>query len=68
MAAKKDQTTLNLLTRDGAVTVTFSAKLTAEQYAQLFELTRRAETKLDLEVVLASVASEWGIPTVIEDA
>jgi hypothetical protein len=68
MLSKSPQTTLSLLTRDGAVTVTFSAKLTDEQYARLFELTRCAETKLDMEDVLASAAAEWGVPAVIEAA
>jgi hypothetical protein len=68
MLSKSPQTTLSLLTRDGAVTVTFSAKLTDEQYARLFELTRRAETKQDMEVILTSVAAEWGVPAVIEAA
>jgi hypothetical protein len=68
MLSKFPQTTLSLLTRDGAVTVTFSAKLTDEQYARLFELTRCAETKLDMEAILASVAADWEVPAVIEDA
>ena len=68
MLSKSPQTTLSLLTRDGAVTVTFSAKLTDEQYARLFELTRRAGTKPEMEAILTSVAAEWDVPAVIEDA
>ena len=68
MLSKSPQTTLSLLTRDGAVTVTFSAKLTDEQYARLFELTRCAGTKPEMEAILTSVAAEWDVPAVIEDA
>jgi hypothetical protein len=68
MHSKLPQTTLSLLTRDGAVSVTFSARLTDEQYVRLFELTRRAETKPDMEGILVSVAAEWDVPAVIEDA
>lgn len=54
--------------RDGAVAVHFSAKLTADQYAQLFQATRDAETKRELENMLLMIANEWDVPSVTEDA
>ena len=65
---KPETTTLSLLTRDGAVSVTFLGKLTPAQYTHLFEWTRHADTKLAMESVLKSAGAEWGIRVVIEDA
>ena len=64
---KPETTTLSLLTRDGAVAVTFLGKLSSAQYAHLFEWTRHAETKLAMESVLRSAGAEWGIQVVIDD-
>ena len=65
---KTDRTSLNLLTRDGAVAVTFEAKLTPDQYLRLYASVHEAETKAQLERHLTTVADEWGIAAVIEDS
>ena len=62
-----ETTTLNLLTRDGAVTVTFSAELTEEQYAKLYSFVVDAQTRQELKDCLVMVASKWGIVAVIDD-
>ena len=46
---QQGSTTLNLLTRDGAVTVTFPGYLTGEQYAKLYDCIRdHSETRQEL--------------------
>jgi hypothetical protein len=67
MSAKSPQTTLNLLTREGAVTVTFPVELTEDQYAKLYAFVVDAQTRQELKDCLAMVANEWGIKAVIDD-
>jgi hypothetical protein len=64
----QDQTTLNLLASDGAVAVTFAARLTADQYARLYQCIGDAETVEMLRDRLAMVANEWGMAAIIDDA
>jgi hypothetical protein len=62
-------TTLNLLTRDGAVTVTFSTHLTGEQYTKLFDSIRDfSESRSELKERIAMLANEWGLDALADDA
>lgn len=53
-------TALRLLMSDGAVTIAFRPKLTAEQYAELLRIADRAKTKFDLRTALEVVSKLWG--------
>ena len=63
----QETTTLNLLTREGAVTVTYAAKLTEAQYARLHECVIECDTKQQLRDLIAIVANEWGVKAIIDD-
>ena len=52
-------TSLQLLMRDGAITVSFSPRLTAEQYAELTKLVERPTTKAQLQRELERAAIVW---------
>lgn len=52
------KTSLNLLTRDGAVYVAFSPALSARQYAELLELVQRPTSDEELQVGLRQWAEE----------
>jgi hypothetical protein len=53
-------TSINLLTRDGALSVTFAPALTSPQYDQLLrELKNDGTTKADLTALLHSLAGQW---------
>src|SRR5260221_14771197 len=60
------QTTINLLTRDGSVAVTFAAVLTPEQYARLYVCVQEASTKPQMSDCIAMVASEGGVQAVVD--
>ena len=61
-------TTLNLLTRDGAVTVTFSTHLTGEQYTRLFDAIRdHSESGVELKERIAMLTNEWGLDARVDD-
>ena len=65
---RRGGTTLNLLTRDGAITVTFEGYLTSAQYAKLYDCIRDySETRQQLTERLAMVASEWGMKAIVDD-
>jgi len=55
-----DSTTLNLLTRDGAVTVLISPALEADHYAELHEAVRDAETAEEMREVVKAVCDRLG--------
>lgn len=55
-----DATRLNLLTRDGAVTVEFTPELEQAHYAELFSLASDFETELDLRSLVEAAAKRWG--------
>lgn len=55
------RTTLNLLTRDGAVYLSFRASLSATQYAELLEVTQETVTKDDLRKAVAAWAAAHGL-------
>ena len=53
-------TSINLLTRDGALSVTFAPALTSPQYDQLLrEIENDGTTKADLTALLHSLATLW---------
>jgi len=61
-------TTLNLLTRDGAVTVTFSTHLTGEQYTKLFDSIRDySESGFELKERISMLANEWGVDALVDN-
>lgn len=66
-AASMQSTTLNLLTRDGAVTVTYEAELSEPQYAKLYECVQEAQTRQELKECIAMAANEWGIKAIIDE-
>ena len=63
------QTALNLLTRDGAIRVAFSPRLTTEQYAELMDVVEspKSETRIELRKALQAVAQLWGKEIEIEN-
>lgn len=61
-------TTLSLLTRDGAVTVTFQGYLTSAQYAKLFEsIQQYSDSAIELKERIAMLANEWGLEATVEN-
>ena len=66
--ARTGNTTLNLLTRDGAVAVAFPGYLTGEQYGKLYDCIRDySETRQELTERIAMVANEWGVTAIIDE-
>ena len=60
-------TTLNLLTRDGAITATFSPGLTSEQYDRLLQEVGSGDTRQKLTDLLAGLAETWRCTVVVDD-
>ncbi len=56
------QTALHLLTRDGAIRVAFSPRLTVDQYAELMLVAASPQTtaKSQLRAALQESAEHWG--------
>jgi hypothetical protein len=54
------ETGLQLLMRDGALSVAFQPRLTAEQYAELLDRVNEATTKIELRRELKKLAKKWG--------
>ena len=54
------QTALHLLTRDGAIRVAFSPRLTTQQYAELMLMVETQPTKEGLLAALHSATARWG--------
>lgn len=52
-------TTLNLLTRDGAVAVLIVPALDAEHYAELHEIVRHADTADELRAAVPAACDRW---------
>jgi hypothetical protein len=63
------QTALNLLTREGAIRVAFSPRLTPEQYAELILVIEspQSETRNELRKAIQAVATRWGSKVEIEN-
>ena len=55
-----DSTTLNLLTRDGMVTVLIVPALEAEHYGELHTAVCDAETAQELRAAVKSACDRWG--------
>jgi hypothetical protein len=60
-------TSLRLLTRDGAVTATFTPALLADQYDELFASVNQQENSAELRRYLTLLAARWQVNLVIDD-
>ena len=54
-----DATRLNLLTRDGALSVEFTPALDAEHYTELHGLVRQCANKIELSSTIVQAAQRW---------
>lgn len=63
-----EKTTLKLLTRDGAIAVTFDNALTPEQYEAVYDCVRLTSDANEMRKRLELMASEWGAKVTIEAA
>ena len=61
------ETGLQLLMRDGSLSVRFHPRLSAEQYAELMQVVDRATTKSELKAALEQAAQTWEKEVVIDD-
>ena len=61
-----EQTSLNLLMRDGGLTITFRPGLTPDEYAALTTIATSANTKAELTAVLEKKAKEWGKQVMVD--
>lgn len=61
-----NETTLNFLTRDGAISVTFSAVLTPTQYDELFLRIPAAESPEELRNLLDELQEKWGLLVLVD--
>jgi len=59
-------TTLHLLTRDGAITATFTPLLTSEQYDRLLQEIEAGDTREKLSSLLTTLAQGWGCQVVVD--
>jgi len=59
-------TTLHLLTRDGALTVTFTPLLSSEQYDRLLQEIDAGDTRQKLTELLVQLAERWRCRVVID--
>ena len=55
------ETGLQLLMRDGAVSLKFHPRLNVEQYAQLMSMVENATTRAELCQAVEVAVKEWGI-------
>ena len=53
-------TTLNLLTRSGAICVVFTPALSSAQYDQLLGIVNEGDDAQDLSALLRAAGSSWG--------
>jgi hypothetical protein len=67
MEATADCTTLTLLTREGALGITFPVRLTEQQYAKLLSCVSDCDTKQEMTEAISMVSNEWGIETIVDD-
>jgi hypothetical protein len=62
-----DRTTLNLLTRDGALAVSFTPALTPAQYGELYEIAcDYDDTAEAMAAAVKEAAARWGIKVAID--
>jgi hypothetical protein len=60
-------TSINLLTRDGALSVTFAPALTSHQYDQLLrEIKNDGDTRAELAILLKSLGREWNCRVTVD--
>jgi hypothetical protein len=59
LQTQMDVTRLNLLTRDGAVSVEFGPALDTHHYAELFQLASDFDSESDLRQIVESAANRW---------
>lgn len=62
------QTSLKLLTRDGAITVIFHDTLSPEEYEAVYDCVKDSADADELRQCLRLMASEWGMTVTIEAA
>jgi hypothetical protein len=62
------KTSLSLLTREGAVVVTFAAVLTPSQYARFYDCVQEAGSKPELKACIGQFAEEYGLTVVVDEA
>jgi hypothetical protein len=61
------RTTLNLLTRNGAVYMDFTPALSADQYAKLLEIVGKEESADELRIAVREWADEEGLSVRFEE-
>ena len=60
-------TSINLLTRDGALSVTFAPALSSPQYDQfLREIENDGDTRAELATLLQSLGREWNCRVIVD--
>jgi hypothetical protein len=59
-------TTLNFLTTDGALTVTFTPVLTPEQYELLYDTVATYDSQADLAEALKVLGRSWRCDVVVD--
>jgi hypothetical protein len=59
-------TSLNLLTRDGALGITFTPALTPDQYSELLGLAFDSGTADEMSAAIKSAAGRWGAEVVVD--
>jgi len=62
------KTSLSLLTREGAIVVTFAAVLTPAQYAQFYDCVQEADSKPELKDCIGQFAEKHGLKVLMDDA
>jgi hypothetical protein len=61
------KTSLNLLTSEGALVVSFASQLTPTQYARLYDTIRDAGNKSEMKDVLQQFSREMNVELVIDE-
>lgn len=61
------ETGLQLLMRDGSISVRFHPRLDADQYAELMQVVDRATTKGELKAELERAGKQWEKEVIIDD-
>jgi len=58
---------LEVLARDGMLSVTFTPRIPAASYGELMELSQMWPTKAELRIYIALFAERWQLEVIIED-
>jgi hypothetical protein len=67
VSASRPATTLNLLTRHGAIAVHFSQVLTPTQYEAVYDCVRNIEDCSSMSKMIARLADAWGMGIVVDN-